>query len=81
MIEQFIKRENEIFNILAVFKENGLNFILIGGYAVSAFKHRFSIDADIVIKEKDLQKFRDILKENKYGQSDKKFENIYGGKF
>ena len=49
-MEELIKKENEIFDILQKFIEEKLDFIIVGGYAVSSFKHRFSVDADIVIK-------------------------------
>ena len=45
MLKEFIDRENEIFNILNKLKDGGIDFILIGGYAISAFKRRFSVDA------------------------------------
>ena len=47
MFEAFIRRENKIFEMLQEFLNNDLDFIVIGGYGVSAYKHRFSIDADI----------------------------------
>jgi len=82
MFEQFIKRENDIFDILQLFLDNNLNFILIGGYAVSAFKHRFSIDADIVIKSEDYGKFEILLKENDFEKIiSKELKNIYSSKF
>ena len=61
-MEQLIKKENEIFDILQRFIDKDLNFLIVGGYAVSAFKHRFSVDADIVVKSEDLSKFEDILR-------------------
>lgn len=61
-MEELIKKENNIFEILKIFTDSNLDFIVVGGYAVSAFKHRFSIDADIVIKSEALLKFEDILK-------------------
>ena len=82
MFEQFIKRENDIFNILQIFLDNKLNFILIGGYAVSAFKHRFSVDADLVIKSEDYEKFKKLLKENNFKKTiSKELDNIYSSKF
>ena len=44
---ELINRENKIFEILQEFINAKLDFIIIGGYAVSAFKHRFSVDVDI----------------------------------
>ena len=49
-MEELIKKENNIFKILQKFIDADLEFIIVGGYAVSAFKHRFSVDADIVVK-------------------------------
>src|SRR3989344_9693469 len=57
----FIKRENTIFTILQDFIDAELDFIIVGGYAVSAYKHRFSIDADLVVKREDKQKFEEVL--------------------
>jgi len=61
-MEDLIKKENSIFEILQKFIDSSLNFIIVGGYAVSSFKHRFSVDADIVIKNEDLKDFEKILK-------------------
>src|SRR3989344_6999983 len=59
-----------------------LDFIVVGGYAVSAFKHRFSIDADIVIQSKDLNKFEAIVKKENFEKtSEKELENIYSSRF
>ena len=81
-MEQLIKKENEIFGILQKFIDKDLNFIIIGGYAVSAFKHRFSVDADIVIKSEDLPKFEDILRKTRFKKTiTKELENVYSSKF
>jgi len=67
---------------LKKFNENGLEFILVGGYAISAFNHRFSVDADIVIKGEDLKKYLKLLKNDGFEQVQrKKLESIYDGEF
>lgn len=66
MFEEFIKRENLIFEMMQKFIDAKLEFIVIGGYGVSAYKHRFSIDLDIVIKKGDLAQFEQLLQENKF---------------
>src|SRR3989344_5572045 len=82
MLKEFINRENEIFEILAELKSNEIDFILIGGYAVSAFKHRFSVDADIVVKEEQLDKIIKILEKNNFKPyKSMNLENVYEGKF
>ena len=58
------------------FIDANLDFIVVGGYAVSAFKHRFSIDADVVIKSEDLEKFEAIVKKENFRKtSEKELEN------
>lgn len=66
MIDKFIERENRILEILQDFMDSGLDFILVGGYAVSAYKHRFSVDADMVIKKQDKTKFEEVLLRNNF---------------
>ncbi len=82
MLKEFIDRENEIFSILDRLRNNKIDFILIGGYAISAFQHRFSVDADIVIKENQLNKIKEILEKNNFEPyKSMDLENIYQGKF
>ncbi|MBU2639787.1 MAG: nucleotidyl transferase AbiEii/AbiGii toxin family protein [Nanoarchaeota archaeon] len=82
MFEQYIQRENTIFEILQTFIDNRLNFILIGGYAISAYKHRFSVDADIVIRSDDIEKFEKILESKKFKKTkSKELKNLYSTKF
>ncbi len=81
-MEELIKKENNIFEILQKFLDENLDFIIVGGYAVSAFKHRFSVDADIVIKSEDLIKFETILKKQGFDKTiSKQLENVYSPKF
>jgi len=63
VIDRMIERENEIFAVLEGLREKELDFVLVGGYAVSAFSHRFSVDADIVVDEGDLDKFKAFLED------------------
>ena len=82
MFEKFVSRENEIFTILEKINNAKIEFVMIGGYAVSAYRHRFSVDADIAIKKEDYEKVRKILEENKYEKiTAKQLENIYSTKF
>jgi hypothetical protein len=81
-MEQLIKKENEIFDMLQKFINRDLNFIIVGGYAVSVFKHRFSVDADIVVKSEDLPKFEEILKKTGFKMAImKELKNVYSSKF
>ncbi len=60
MIESFIDRENQIFEILQKFIKESLDFVLIGGYA------------DISIRESDKEKFISLLKKNNFVRTVKK---------
>jgi len=82
MLKEFIDRENEIFDILNKFKDGGIDFVLIGGYAVSAFKHRFSVDADLVVRDDQLDEIIRILEKNNFKPyKSMDLENIYKSKF
>ncbi|MBI4154896.1 nucleotidyl transferase AbiEii/AbiGii toxin family protein [Candidatus Woesearchaeota archaeon] len=82
MFNELIKRENTIFNILQQLINAKLYFILIGGYGISAYKHRFSVDADLVIYEKDKERFEEMLKKNKFVKTiTKKLNHIYTNEF
>lgn len=77
-----LEREQEIMRIINVFLDNELEFVVVGGYAVSTYKKRFSIDLDIVISEKELKKFEDMLEKEEYILNyEKKIELIYGENF
>ena len=62
MFEEYIERENTIFEILHALIGAGLDFVIVGGYAISAYKHRFSVDADVVLRSEDKVKFEEALK-------------------
>ena len=81
-MEELIEKENTIFEILQKFIDARLEFILVGGYAVSAFKHRFSVDADIVIQSKNREEFESLLKKEGFSKTaEKALENIYSSRF
>ncbi|MBS3083399.1 hypothetical protein J4423_01195 [Candidatus Pacearchaeota archaeon] len=81
-MEMLIEKENSIFDILQKFVYAKLEFVIVGGYAVSAYKHRFSTDADIVIQSKDLDKYESLLsKENFAKTKEKQLENVYSSKY
>ena len=81
-MEMLIEKENSIFDILQKFVDAKLEFVTVGGYAVSAYKHRFSTDADIVIQSKDLDKYESLLnKENFTKTKEKQLENVYSSKY
>jgi len=74
-------REKEIFKTLK--KIRNLKFIVIGGYAVNAYTlPRFSVDCDIVIKDRDeLTELERILLSEGYQKVNDISETPYDGKF
>jgi len=77
-----LEREQEVLRILSLLLDEGLDFIVVGGYAVSTYKKRFSIDLDLVVNEKDLEKLENLLKKQRYSQHyEKKIEVLYGENF
>ena len=82
MLKSFIERENEILGIIESVNKSGLNYVLVGGYAVSAYMHRFSVDADICIDKKDLDSFRKLLKSKHFAMAKRRdLEDAYEGEF
>ncbi len=75
-------REKKIFETLKSLK--GADFVIIGGYAVNTYTlPRFSVDCDIVVRDKKaLKKIMRILKQNDYAElKDQKAELPYKGEF
>ncbi|MHA1130855.1 MAG: hypothetical protein ACTSQ8_23565 [Candidatus Helarchaeota archaeon] len=57
-----LERENEIMKIVGAFIEEKVEFVVVGGYAVSGLaKHRFSVDCDIVISKASLKDVTNLL--------------------
>jgi hypothetical protein len=81
-MEDLQLREKEIFETLKKIRER--NFVLIGGYAVNAYTlPRFSVDCDIVIKDrKELEKIEESLLELGYCKEKNYSDKIpYDGNF
>ena len=77
-----LEREKEVLRLIELFKENNLKFIVIGGYAISTYKKRFSVDLDVVIKESDLVKFKELLLKQGFSISyEKEIALLYGENF
>ncbi len=79
-----VDRENEIFNFLDRLAGSGIDFIVVGGYAVSALsRHRFSVDCDIVIHKENFDKIKNVLVGEGFKENTRKtgFDKTYGGEF
>ncbi|HIG94433.1 MAG: hypothetical protein QT05_C0009G0009 [archaeon GW2011_AR13] len=81
-MENLQLREKEIFETLKKIKKS--NFVVIGGYAVNAYTlPRFSVDCDIVIKDrKELEKIEEALLELGYRKEKNYSDEVpYDGNF
>src|SRR3989338_10317525 len=77
-----LEREQEVMKILNLFLDKKFDFIVVGGYAISTYKKRFSIDLDIVVKEEDLEKFEKVLEKEGYAlHYEKEIAMLYGENF
>ncbi len=64
-------REAEVIRILRILHSHSDRLVVIGGYAVSALAaHRFSVDCDVVIPEKELKSLEKILIEEGYAKTE-----------
>lgn len=81
---EFVKRENEILHTLNRLVEEKVDFVVVGGYAVSGLgKHRFSVDCDVVVSKKEIGKTEAVLKRNGFDRDFEKtgFDDTYAGEF
>jgi len=77
-----LEREKEVLRLIWLFIENKFKFIVVGGYAISTYKKRFSVDLDVVIQENDLPKFEKFLLKEGYSICyEKEIALLYGEKF
>ncbi len=77
-----LEREGEVMKMLDLFIDKKLDFVVVGGYAISTYKKRFSIDLDLVVKEDDLEKFEKILEKDGYAlHYEKEIALMYGENF
>jgi len=77
-----LEREKEVLRLIGLFIENKFKFIVVGGYAISTYKKRFSVDLDVVIKENDISKFEELLLKEGYSiYYEKEITLLYGENF
>lgn len=81
---KLVERENEILRMIRRLKEENLDFVVVGGYAVGGLaRHRFSVDCDIVVPQEHRGRFEKVLGKEGFTKHVQKagFDSIYGGQF
>lgn len=78
----FEEREKQFFALLKEAKDK-VDFVVIGGYAINAYAlPRFSVDCDVVVKnKKDLGKFQVFLEKNSFKMRSKGPTEDYSGTY
>ena len=83
MKEEILARERACFDFLNAMPKDR-RYVLIGGYAVSAFEFpRLSVDLDIAIPQSELKSFEKLVKKQGFELSIEKsdIDKVYSGKF
>lgn len=74
-------RRTELVETHRAVRNADLPYVLVGGWAVSAFRTRFTTDVDVVLPESALPDYDALLRELGYGKaSDHDVSNVYEGR-
>jgi uncharacterized protein YcgL (UPF0745 family) len=77
-----LEREQEVIRLLTLLIDKELDFVVVGGYAISTYKKRFSVDLDLIVKEENLEKFERALEKEGYTlHYEKSISLLYGENF
>ena len=80
--EGLLAREEEITRILRILLAQKLNFVVIGGYAIATFRHRFSVDLDLTMNKKVSKEVGAVLEKEDFSEAyAKEIELLYGEEF
>jgi len=75
-------REQELLTTLDAINDAGLPYVLVGGWAVTAFNQRFSTDVDLVVPEDAVEEYESFLRDHDYDRtSEHDTSGIYEGRF
>jgi len=66
----FSNRSTALIDLLDEINESDLQYVLVGGYAVSAFNARFSTDLDIVVLPEEKDAFVEFLEAREFEETD-----------
>ena len=67
----FTNRSTALIALLEELTESDHQYVLVGGYAVSAFNARFSTDLDIVVASDNKDAFVDFLTDHEFEKTDR----------
>ena len=59
----FHNRSDALIDLLEALTDAGYEYVLVGGYAVSAFNARFSTDLDVVVAPDSKRAFVEFLED------------------
>lgn len=75
------ERQSELIETHRAIQEVGLPYVLVGGWAVSAFQTRFTTDVDMVIPKSSIEEYDTLLTDLGYTKEfDNDVANIYEGR-
>jgi len=66
----FNNRSDALIELLEELTQQGHEYVLVGGYAVSAFNARFSTDLDIVVAPDSKADFVEFLEQRGFEETD-----------
>lgn len=76
------EREDELLTTLQTITDAELPYVLVGGWAVTAFNQRFSTDVDLVIPESALAEYDSFLADHDYERANEyETSALYEGRF
>jgi len=75
-------REQELLTTLEAITDSNLPYVLVGGWAVTAFNQRFSTDVDLVVPEEAVEAYDSFLRDHEYERTNEyDTSGIYDGQF
>ena len=66
----FHNRSDALIDLLEALTDAGYEYVLVGGYAVSAFNARFSTDLDVVVAPDSKHAFLEFPEARGFGKTD-----------
>ena len=75
-------REQELLTTLESINDTSLPYVLVGGWAITAFNQRFSTDVDLVVPKDAVEDYESYLQDQDYDRTSEYDTNgIYEGQF